>query len=405
MMGAFWSTRRLGRLAMVLTLVLGVIALARLSIATEAQAQSSVRPPAGATVNVAPSPGLPRSNVPSRASQPVDVKKGHVPGEALGNQSDSEMWRAVRQGISGTVSIPDKQAGQLVQSEGDNWRAYRNGPLATWGVLSLVAMLLLMVLFLLARGRVAIDDGRAGTTITRFKDPERMGHWLIAVSFIILALTGLNITYGKYVLLPILGAPAFATLTQAGKWLHNYVAFSFMAGLVLVSMLWIKDNFPNAYDLKWIAKGGGLFTKGVHPPSKKFNAGQKFIFWSVLLGGIGLSLTGISLLFPSQVPLFSYIFAALGAIGFDVPTMLTPVQEGQYATTWHTIISTAMIVVIFGHIYIGTIGMEGAFDAMGSGDVDLNWAKQHHSIWVEEEMSAAKQPPAEATGPKVAPAE
>lgn len=334
-----------------------------------ADAQSSVRPPAGAVIND-PQTG------------------GTVPGGSQGNLSDSEMWRSVRKGIEGNVSIPDKNAGVLVQSEGDNWRALRNGPIKEWGAIALGAIFGILVLFYLLRGKIMIEHGPAGKTVTRFADIERIGHWLLAVSFIILAITGLNITYGKYVLLPVIGPEAFSWITTVGKWLHNYVAFAFMVGVVMTFVTWIKHNFPNKHDLNWIAKGGGLFVKGVHPPSKKFNAGQKLIFWSVFLGGVALSLTGIVMLFPFQI---------------DFSPGLSPMEEMQFVTIWHTIISIGLIVIVVGHIYIGSIGMEGAFDAMGSGEVDQNWAREHHSIWADEVLGpekAAKAPKKKAKGSK-----
>ena len=63
-----------------------------------------------------------------------------MPGGALGSDSDSDFWRALRQGDRGTVSIPNEQAGVLIQSEGDNWRAIRNGPLSTYGVWGLLGI-------------------------------------------------------------------------------------------------------------------------------------------------------------------------------------------------------------------------------------------------------------------------
>lgn len=351
----------------------------------QAHAQSSVRPPANAVG------GAPQG--------------GEVPGGSMGNLSDSETWRAIRKGITGTVSIPDKQAGQLVQSEGDNWRAIKNGPIATWGALGLAGMLILLTLFYLARGKIMVDHGMSGRTITRFRDIERMGHWLLAVSFIILAVTGLNIIYGKHVLLPVLGPEIFATITMAGKWLHNYVAFAFMVSLVLVFVLWVKHNFPNRYDLQWLLKGGGMFVKGSHPPAKKFNAGQKILFWLVILGGVSISLSGIALLFPFQTKMFADTFAILNVLGFNLPTELTPLQEMQLATAWHAIVSLFLIVIVIAHIYIGSIGMEGAFDAMGTGEVDENWAKEHHSVWAKEEIQARGKGGGKAPAGATAPAE
>lgn len=348
-----------------------------------AYAQSSVRPPADAVRNSGPTGGA-------------------VPGESLGINSAADQWRAIRQGVQGTVSIPDKKAGQLVQSEGDNWRAFKNGPLATWGAWALLGIVALLALFYLLRGKIRVEHGMSGRTITRFVTIERVAHWLLAVSFLILAFTGLNISYGKYVLLPVIGASAFSAITIAGKWLHNYVAFAFMVGLVMVFVLWIRENIPNRYDLKWIAKGGGMFTRGTHPPARKFNAGQKIIFWAVVLGGISISMSGIALMFPFEFSLFSKTFAFINIFGTELPESLAPVQEMQLATLWHSIVALALIVVIIAHIYIGTIGMEGAFDAMGTGEVDENWAREHHSVWVEEMKSSEA---GRKSGPAAAPAE
>ena len=145
-----------------------------------------------------------------------------------------------------------------------------------------------------------------------------------------------------------------------------------------------------------------MFSKHDHPPAKKFNAGQKILFWLIMLGGVSISLSGISLMLPFEFHLFSKTFAMLNVFGFNLPTNLTSVEEMQYAATWHGIVALFLVCVIFGHIYIGTIGMEGAFDAMGSGEVDLNWAKEHHGLWVEEELGKDAIAP---RGARVQPAE
>jgi formate dehydrogenase subunit gamma len=365
--------KRIACIAALVLIAFAATIVAEMVSATDVQAQSSVRPPAGAV----------GSGMPTDGSVPGGVQPGGF--------DNSDMWRAVRKGIQGTVSIPDKNAALLVQSEGDNWRAVRNGPLVRWGGIALGAIIVVLALFYLVRGKIRIDHGFSGKTVTRFGDIERIGHWLLAVSFIILAITGLNITFGKMVLMPVIGKSAFSSISALGKWLHNYVAFAFMAGLVMIFILWIKENFPNRYDLQWMAKAGGIFTKGVHPPAEKFNAGQKILFWLVILGGISISLSGIAMLFPFQFAMFSKTFAFLNIFGFDLPTDLAPIQEMQLSTLWHAIIALALIVVIIAHIYIGTIGMEGAFDAMGSGEVDENWAKEHHSVWAREDTKAGKK--------------
>jgi formate dehydrogenase subunit gamma len=312
-------------------------------------------------------------------------EQGRVPGQALGNTSDAELWRKVREGQNFTSSLPNPQAGVLIQSEGESWRSIRNGPLSTYGVWALLGMIALLALFFVLRGRLRIASGRSGHTVKRFGFLERAIHWLTAVSFIVLALTGLNILYGRYFLRPVLGDSIFAALTYWGKYAHNYIAFAFMLGVLLMIVMWIGHNLPNRYDLIWLAKGGGFFGKHSHPPAKKFNAGQKLIFWAVVLGGISVSFSGVMLMFPFEFSAFGKTFAVInGVFGTDYPVELTALQEMQFAQIWHAIIGLFLTAVIIAHIYIGTIGMEGAFDAMGSGEVDENWAKEHHSIWAEE---------------------
>ena len=313
---------------------------------------------------------------------------GNVPGGHLGAASDSQIWRALRGGAYGTVSIPDKQAGQMIQSEGDNWRARRNYYVTVGGIWALCIMTAVVALFFALRGRIRIEPGPSGRTVERFNDLERFAHWLSATSFIALALTGLNMLYGKHVLLPILGPEAFSALAQAGKYVHNYLSFAFMSGVVLMFVIWVRHNLPTKYDLQWLAKGGGLFTTGVHAPSEKFNAGQKIQFWLIVIGGVSLSLTGLALLIPFTFSMFEPTFAVLNVFGLGLPTDLTPMDEMQLSHLWHAIVALTLITVMIGHIYIGSLGMEGAFAAMGTGQVDQNWARQHHSLWVEEAKGA-----------------
>jgi formate dehydrogenase subunit gamma len=334
------------------------------------EASSSVRPPASAVV-----PGGP----------------GMVQPEKPGNY-DVEMWKKVRGGLNGSVSIPDKKSGTLVQSGGEDWRNFRNGPLPTYGAYAMLGMLGLLIAFYLVRGRINIEHGWANETIQRFTNLDRMGHWLMATSFIILALTGLNVLYGKYVLLPVIGKDAFAALSGLAKWMHNYVAFAFMLGLAISFVMWVKHNFPNKHDVVWLARLGGAIGNG-HPSAKKFNAGQKILFWLVMLGGLSISLSGLALMFPFQSSMFAKTFGWLNMIGFSFPTAMTPMQEMQYASSWHAIMALFLVVVIFGHIYIGTLGMQGAFSAMGSGEVDVNWAKEHHNLWADEELAKRGRAP------------
>jgi formate dehydrogenase subunit gamma len=314
-------------------------------------------------------------------------EKGAIPGESVGNTSTSDMWRSIRQGNRGLVTLQDKQTGVLIQSEGENWRSIRNGPMSVYGVWLLGGVLVALLLFYLVRGRINIDAGMSGRLVERFNNIERMAHWILASSFVVLGLTGLNMLYGRYFIKPMIGGDAFSTFTMLGKYVHDFMGFAFMLGLIMIVVLWIRDNIPNRQDLNWLAKGGGLFTKGSHPPAKKFNAGQKMIFWTVVLTGASLSYSGLALMFPFSFGPFDATFAFLNFFGFDLPTNLTAMREMQLTQLWHGILSLVMIAVILAHIYIGWLGMEGAFDAMGSGFVDENWARQHHSTWMEDKNS------------------
>jgi formate dehydrogenase subunit gamma len=337
-------------------------------------AQSSVRPPDTAVTSGADG-----------------ASNGMVPGDALGNTSDTEIWRSVREGVSGTVSIPDANAATLVQSAGEDWRLMRNGPLFDYLGLAMIGTLVLLALFFAIRGRIRIEHGMSGVRIKRFSLLERTAHWLMALSFIILAISGLNVSFGREIVMPLVGKEAFGPMAGFLKYTHNYVAFAFMLGLAIAFVLWVIHNIPDRHDIVWLLKGGGLFSKNVHPPSRKFNAGQKIIFWLVMIGGLSLSVSGWAMLFPFEHAFFTDTFMGLSRIGIDAPALLglaeppyTVIQEQQYNSLWHAIMSVFMICLIFAHIYIGSVGMEGAFDAMGSGDVDLNWAKEHHSLWVAE---------------------
>ena len=265
--------------------------------------------------------------------------------------------------IDGRISIPDQKASVLMQPAGQEWRNVHNTTMFWVGTVSILGMMLALTLFYTIRGRIMIDSGPSDKTILRFNGFERFVHWLTASCFIVLALSGLNVSFGKYLLLPVIGAEAFSAMSQLAKYAHNFLAFPFMIGLVFMFLVWVKDNIPDGGDLDWLKAGGGFLGTGHHPPAKKFNAGQKVIFWVVIGGGTILSLTGLMLLFP-----FS-------------GTVIADMQLGQ---TIHGILSGLIIAIMMAHIYIGSVGMEGAIDAMNTGEVDLNWAREHHSLWVEE---------------------
>ena len=314
-----------------------------------------------------------------------------------GGASDPDLWRGMRFNEADiTTQVRGPAADVLIQDGGMWWLTFREGPLLTWGGYLLLGTLAALALFLLIRGRIRIDGEKTGRRIERFTGIERFGHWLLAGSFILLALTGLVSLMGRKFLIPLLGHEAFSWLAVTSKWLHNNVAWAFMLGLVMVFVMWVAHNLPDRTDLKWLARGGGILGGG-HPPAKKFNAGQKLIFWSVILLGGSIAVSGLSLLFPFELPLFAGTFAQLNALGLPellgmgtLPETLTPHQEMQYAQLWHAIVSFVLMAIVLAHIYIGSIGMEGAFDAMGSGLVEEQWAREHHSLWVEEVKAREK---------------
>ncbi|MCK0142968.1 formate dehydrogenase subunit gamma [Aliiroseovarius sp. F20344] len=316
----------------------------------------------------------------------------------LGGVSDAETWRALRYGSANVkVSAGGDVATVLVQDGGMRWHEFRDTTLRTYGGWLLIGTLVALLVFYVLHGRIKIDDGRTGRTVTRFKAIERFGHWLLAGSFIVLGLTGLLVLFGRVFLVPLFGKDANAFLLVWSKWVHNNVAWAFILGLVMIFVMWVVHNIPNRTDLHWLRKGGGILFGHDHPPAKKFNAGQKMIFWSVILFGGSIALTGVSLLFPFDLPLFAKSFHMLNATGLlqmigmgELPVQLAPQEEMQLAQAWHAILAFVLMAIVFAHIYIGSVGMEGAYDAMGTGEVDEAWAEQHHSIWLEEYKAAER---------------
>ena len=297
---------------------------------------------------------------------------------------EDKLLNALKEGdkITGRITIPDKMASSLIQPAGRDWRDFQRSKLPIIGGVAILGMLVLLAIFLMVRGRIRIEHGFSGRKILRFASFERFTHWMTASCFIVLALSGLNISFGRILIMPLFGAEAFATMSGWAKIAHDYLAFPFMLGLAIMFLIWIKDNIPGKLDFEWIKQGGGVLGNGKHPASKRFNAGQKGIFWIVIIGGALMSLSGWFMLFP-YLP--------------------GDVTEMQLWTVIHAVIAMLFIAAMLAHIYIGSIGMEGAFDAMGTGEVDLNWAKEHHSLWVEEEQAKGHAP--SGSVPRAAPAE
>jgi formate dehydrogenase subunit gamma len=294
---------------------------------------------------------------PAGAQQPTSINP------TASSVKEEQLLRQLNPTVAGRITIPDGKAAVLIQPAGQDWRSFHQTTQAWIGAITILGMGGVILAFYFVRGRIPIGAGPSGKFILRFNGFERFVHWLTAGCFIVLALTGLNISFGKTLVMPLLGAEAFAFISQMGKFAHNFLAVPFMLGLVFMFLVWVKDNVPNAIDVAWFKAGGGLIGSA-HPPAKKFNGGQKLIFWSVILGGAALSVSGVLLLFP---------FTG------------TTIADMQLAQMVHAAVSLVLVGIMIAHIYIGSVGMEGAFDAMGSGQVDLNWAKEHHSLWAAEQ--------------------
>jgi formate dehydrogenase subunit gamma len=287
--------------------------------------------------------------------------------------TEDQMFRELGR-LQGRVTIPDAKAATLEQPQGRDWRQFREGWLPWIGALAVLGMLLALFAFYFTKGRIRLDHTEeSGTKIQRFNAFERFTHWLTASSFIVLALTGLNYIFGKRLLMPLIGPDAFATLSQWGKYAHNFLAWPFMLGIIFMIVVWLKDNIPNRVDVAWVKAGGG-FLGDAHPSAYRFNAGQKVVFWLVMICGIAMSVTGIIMLFP---------FSATDINGMQITQVV------------HALIGVLFIAAILAHIYIGSLGMEGAYDAMGSGEVDLAWARRHHDLWVQQQEAKT------ASGPQI----
>lgn len=309
----------------------------------------------------------------------------------LGGLSQSDLYRGIRYAETDvSVSNTSAAAEILVQDGGMSWLLTREGAIQSYAAWGMGAIVALLVVFYFTRGKMVIEGGPSGNTIERFKPLERFGHWCLAGSFIMLAITGLLLLFGRTVLIPIFGHEANSSIATFSIWVHNNIAWVFMASLVWIFVTWVAHNIPNKQDLVWLAKGGGIIGNA-HPSARKFNAGQKIIFWMTILLGASVSMSGMSLLFPFEFPMFAETFATINTVfpAMGLQTELLPHEEMQLAHLWHAIVATTMIIAIIAHIYIGSVGMEGAFDAMGSGHVDLEWARQHHDLWVEEEEAKA----------------
>ena len=340
---------------------------AALALPMAAGAQTSPAPPTTAPTNDAGKmPVAPQAAAPKPAAGSTAVPGWNNPPS----------WDAVSERPQ-YASVPGVDTNRLIQGAGREWRAFRNGPLTQYGGWVLVGTLAIILILYLWKGTIRLHGAPTGRLIERFNAVERASHWVMAISFVFLALSGIIILWGKHLILPWLGYTGFSWLTIVSKNIHNFVGPLFIFSLVVMFLIYVKDNLWRAGDLKWITRFGGMFS-GNEIPSGRFNGMEKAWFWvGLVILGATVSVTGLILDFPNWNQ------------GREVM---------QQANVVHAIAAVLFISASFAHIYLGTIGMEGAYRGMREGYVDEEWAREHHALWYEE-VKQGKRPEKIVAGP------
>ena len=354
------------------------LALGLLTVAS-AWAQAQAPTPAAATPAAN---GPPADFVAPAEPRPDDSNAARAKSQPGNN---APFWRGVRGSgeAPGLTNVRGAETGVLVQrftrypgsdytTAGEAWRQVRNQVIIPYGGALMLIVLVAIALFYFSRGAIGHEHPEGGRRIERFTPFERAAHWLNALAFVLLGVSGLVMAFGKFLLLPWMGATIFGTLTYGLKTLHNFVGPLFAVTLVVILLTFVKDNLPRAGDWPWIKKAGGMFSRE-EVPSHRFNAGEKLIFWGgVLL--LGLTVIGSGLVLDQLVPGLLYTRGTM-----------------QWAHMVHAIAAALMLCAFFGHIYLGTIGTRGAYRAMRTGYVNEGWAKEHHKLWYDD-IQAGKIP-------------
>ncbi|WP_317706306.1 formate dehydrogenase subunit gamma [Methylomarinovum caldicuralii] len=282
----------------------------------------------------------------------------------------AELWRQVREGVEGYSAVRGLESGELIQASGEVWRGWRNGPLSWAGGLVLGGVALVLGLFHLLHGPQRLEKPRTGIKVPRWSLGERVLHWTTATLFIVLSLTGLSLLYGRRLLIPLIGHQTFSAYLAVAKFAHNLIGPLFVACLIVMGLIWFRDNLWQRIDWDWFKSFGGLFGGG-HPHAGRMNAGEKAWFWLLMTVGAVVSVTGLLL----DLPLF----------GLERESL-------QLSHILHVAAALIVMAAALGHIYIGTVGTEGALEGMISGKVDLSWVRQHHDLWLEELQQAGRLP-------------
>ena len=335
---------------------------------------------AAALAQQAPAPaaapaGEPRTLV-DAASHPGYATQSNAERAQVQPGNNAPMWRQVGQGVEGVVNFPYPEYGVLIQptvqypgaattNAGEAWRQVRNRVILPYGGALVLIALLAVAIFYFTKGPLKLHAPETGRKIERFTPFERAAHWVNAAAFVLLAVSGLVMALGQYVLRPVIGATLFGWLAYALKNVHNFVGPLFAVSLVIVIATFVRDNLPRREDWVWLVHFGGLFGDR-EVPSHRFNAGEKIIFWAGVFV-LGLVVVGSGLVLDKLVPGLEYLRAQM-----------------QLAHMIHASAALLMVALFIGHIYMGTVGTEGAYQAMKTGYVDETWAREHHPLWYED---------------------
>lgn len=294
----------------------------------------------------------------SEAQSKTEVKEVRI------KSPGTDLWRDIRThnpDIPLRTQVKGLETGSLINVQGQAWRNFRMTQLVPYGFYLLAGVFIAIALFRLIRGKIKIKAGRSGKKISRFTPFQRFVHWTVAILFVILGITGAMLTFGRDGLVPIIGSEAFGAIAGVGKTLHDYLGPVFAVALLLMLFTFIKGNFFKWVDIKWFFKAGGML--GNHASAGRYNGGEKAWFWLAILGGAVVVASGLVLDFPI----------------FDQTR-----SDMKLAHVIHAIGGIAILAASLGHIYMGTIAMEGSFESMKTGYCDENWAKEHHDLWYEE---------------------
>ena len=380
-------------------LAVGLMLGGALSVA--AQTAPAVSPAAAPQADKAAAPGVQSANIfsiaPDANTDPKYADQNNGERNKVQPGNNAPVWRQVGAGATGYSSLPASEApeaGNLIQpfvqypgskltTAGEAWRQVRNHWIIPYGGSLLLIAALAIALFYYGKGTMKLHGQETGRKIERFTPLERAAHWTNAIAFVCLFISGLVIAWGKFFIQPIIGNSLFGWLTYALKNLHNFAGPLFAVSLIIVFVTFLKDNWPSKEDITWILKGGGMFS-GQEVPSHRFNAGEKVVFWFGVLG-LGVIVVASGLVLDKLIP---------GLI-YERGTM-------QIANMIHGVATVLMMAMFMGHIYMGTIGMQGAYSAMRTGYVDETWAKEHHELWYDDikagKIPAQRSPEAAAHG-------